>query len=240
MKALMYDELVSWYRLLDPPADHRDEAAVYRDALLAAVPKARTLLELGAGAGHNALFLKQHFECTLTDISEGMLQLSRELNPECEHLSGDMRTLRLGRSFDVVFVHDAVCYMQSAEELRAAMVTAFEHLEAGGAVLIAPDVDRESFAEETQLYEVDEGGRSLRCLEWMWDPDPNDTRYSVDYVFLLREGDKMQTLHDRHIEGLFPRQRWLELLTSVGFESRLVKRDLDDGGLDYVLLGLKR
>ncbi len=33
---------------------------------------------------------------------------SRELNPDCEHVLGDMRTLRLGRTFDAVFVHDAV------------------------------------------------------------------------------------------------------------------------------------
>lgn len=33
MKALLYDELVPWYRLLDPVDDHRDEAAVYDQAL---------------------------------------------------------------------------------------------------------------------------------------------------------------------------------------------------------------
>jgi len=51
-----------------------------------------TVLELGSGAGHNALHLKPHARCTLTDVSEEMLGLSRELNPECEHLLGDMRT----------------------------------------------------------------------------------------------------------------------------------------------------
>ena len=35
---------------------------------------------------------------TLVDLSEEMLAVSRELNPECEHLQGDMRTLRLGRT----------------------------------------------------------------------------------------------------------------------------------------------
>ena len=47
-----------------------------------------------------------------------MLALSRALNPECEHLAGDMRTLRLGRVFDAVFVHDAVCYMTTRADLR--------------------------------------------------------------------------------------------------------------------------
>ena len=67
-----------------------------------------TLLELGSGGGNNASHLKARFNCTLTDISPDMLALSRTLNPECEHLEGDMRTLRLGRTFDVVFIHDAI------------------------------------------------------------------------------------------------------------------------------------
>jgi len=40
-----------------------------------------------------------------------MLELSRTINPEAEHILGDMRTLRLGRTFDAVLIHDAICYM---------------------------------------------------------------------------------------------------------------------------------
>ena len=38
------------------------------------------------------------FTLTLTDLSEGMLAQSRALNPEAEHIAGDMRTLRLNRA----------------------------------------------------------------------------------------------------------------------------------------------
>ena len=73
--------------------------------------EATTLLELGSGGGNNASHLKHRFECTLTDLSPEMLALSRTLNPECEHIEGDMRTLRLERTFDAVFVHDAIAYI---------------------------------------------------------------------------------------------------------------------------------
>lgn len=239
MTPLIYEELLPWYRLLDPTADHEDEASRYRDVLVAAVPEGRNLLELGSGAGSNASFLKQRFQCTLTDISEGMLALSRELNPECEHLLGDMRSLRLERRFDVVFVQDAVCYMHSEAELKSAMETAFVHLKPGGAVLFAPDADRDSFVEHTSLYESDEGTRSLRCMEWTWDPDPSDTLYSVEYALLLRDGAELRAVHDRHIEGLFARETWLGLLGSVGFRGQVVTRQLDDGGPDYMFLGVR-
>ena len=78
MEPLLYGELTPWYRLLDPVADHADEAAVYVAALEGAgAPRGGTLLELGAGAGGNASFVKRNFRCTLTDLSPGMLALSR-------------------------------------------------------------------------------------------------------------------------------------------------------------------
>jgi predicted metal-binding membrane protein len=33
MEPLLYGELAPWYRLLDPPEDHRDEAAIYQQAI---------------------------------------------------------------------------------------------------------------------------------------------------------------------------------------------------------------
>src|SRR5262245_43953920 len=150
MQPLLYSDLIAWYRLVDPPAEHFEEAGCYQAAFeRAASPEPRTLLDLGAGAGHNALYLKRRFRCTLTDVSSEMLALSRELNPECEHVLGDMRTLRLGQSFDVVLVHDAVMYMTTEDDLLAAARTAFTHTRPGGAAVFAPDCFRETFCEDT-------------------------------------------------------------------------------------------
>src|SRR6185369_25590 len=172
MRQRLYGELSSWYRLLDPPEDHRDEAACYQRGFERAVDdraRAQTLLDLGAGAGHNAVHLKRRFRCTLADLSEAMLSLSRQLNPECEHVAGDMRTLRLGRTFDAVLVHDAVAYMTSEADLQAAARTAFEHTRPGGAAIFAPDCLRDTFAERSSVLSGDEpgGGRALRCLQWI-------------------------------------------------------------------------
>ena len=237
MPPLFYRELVSWYRLLDPPADHRDEAASYQAALeRAASPRPETLLELGSGAGHNALHLKRRFRCTLVDPSEEMLGLSRELNPECEHLLGDMRTLRLPRTFDAVLVHDAVMYMTTEEDLFAAVRTAFAHTRSGGAAVFAPDCVRETFAEHTNLIADEDGARALRCLEWAWDPDPTDDTFVTEYGLLLRDGEVVTSAHDRHVEGLFARGTWLRLLTSAGYRVETTERPLDDGATDEVFL----
>ena len=158
---------------------------------------------------------------TLVDLSPGMLDLSRALNPECEHIPGDMRTLRLGRTFDAVLIHDAVMYMTSEDELRQAIETAFVHLKPGGAALIMPDMIRETFVSMTTHGGHDGDGRSIRYIEWTFDPDPSDTTYTVDFAYLLREHNlPVRVVHDCHLFGIFPRETWLRLLSGAGFEPK--------------------
>ena len=149
----MYGDLAEWWPLLSPPEEYAEEAAIYQRALLNHARRPlRTLLELGSGGGNNASYLKSRFTMTLVEPSAGMLAVSRRLNPDCEHVQGDMRTVRLERRFDAVFVHDAVCYMTSERDLRAAMATAFVHSESGGVVLFAPDHVRENFSTSSSHF----------------------------------------------------------------------------------------
>ena len=225
----LYGELAGWFHLLTAPHEYAEESSIYAELL----GGARTVLELGSGGGNNASHLKARFEMTLVDLSEGMLELSRSLNPECRHLAGDMRTVRLGESFDAVFVHDAVDYLTTPEDLRAAMATALAHLEPGGVALFCPDHVRETFASRTEHGGYDEGGRGLRYLEWTWDPDPTDTTYLAEFVYLLREGAEVRAVHDRHTCGLFAREDWLAWLREVGFATAEV--GAGDEGIDVFL-----
>src|SRR5712692_9052024 len=193
--------------------EYRREAAhISRVLRKATRPAPLTVLELGSGGGNSAFHLKAHFAMTLVDLSPRMLLVSRRLNPECEHIKGDIRTLRLGRTFDVVFVHDAICHMTTERDLRAVMQTAFEHCSPGGVALFVPDFVRETFIAGT-----DQGGTGrLRFLQWVFDPDPTDSTYVVDFAILV---------HNRHVQGLFPRARWLHLLREVGLKAVVVEDD---------------
>ncbi len=236
MVAALYSELVPWYRLVDPPEDHAEEAGGYRVALERAIGfHPQTLLELGAGAGHNAVHLKDRFRCTLTDPSSEMQALSRDLNPECEHLAGDMRTVRLDRIFDAVLVHDAVMYMLTEEDLLAAARTAFEHTRPGGVAVFAPDVMRDTFEESSALLESHDDARALRGVAWQWDPDPSDTTFVTDYAFILRDGSGVRVVHDRHVEGLFAKEDWIRILGVAGFGVEVITRE-DEGNDDEIFL----
>jgi SAM-dependent methyltransferase len=224
----LYTELAEWWPLMSAPADYEEEAAFYFNAMQeAADSRIETMLELGAGGGNNASFMKRRVSrMVLTDLSDGMLAHSRALNPECEHHVGDMRTARLGRQFDAVFVHDAVSYMTSEVDLAAAIETAAVHCRPGGVALFAPDHLRETFAPSTNCGGEDGDGRAMRYLEWSWDPDPADTLCTTDYTCVLREADgAVRVIHDRHLEGIFPRETWLRLLHGAGFDSKVVAFD---------------
>ncbi len=228
----MYGELAPWFHLLTPPSDYADDARLVMSQLQATVDgPLRILLELGSGGGNTSSHLARDLRLTLTDPSLEMLALSRAINPDMEHTVGDMRTLRLGLTFDAVLIHDAICYMTTLADLRAAMVTAWEHLRPGGAAVLMPDHILETFRPGTDHggeddMEAADGAqpRGLRYLEWTTDPNPVDTTYQVDYAIMLRETDGVVRLrHDRHIEGLFPRQTWLDLMNEVGFEAHAVR-----------------
>jgi SAM-dependent methyltransferase len=223
----LYGKLAPWFHLLTAPETYVEEATFYLNAIRDALGrKPKTLLELGSGGGNNASHMKKRVpRMTLVDISPGMLKLSRSINPELEHKRGDMRTVRLGQEFDAVFVHDAVTYMTTEDDLRAALETAFVHTRPGGVALFAPDYTRETFEvhEDCGGHDDPQSKRGLRYLEWTSDPDPNDSQYDVDFALLLRDRDgSVRVERDHHVEGLFPRATWLRLLHDAGFRARRV------------------
>jgi SAM-dependent methyltransferase len=217
----LYTELADWFHLLTAPEEYDEEAAYYLRSMVEATgAPPMTLLDLGSGGGNLAFHYKRQVASTLVDLSPQMLAISRAINPECEHLQGDMRSVRLGRTFDAVLVHDAVMYLTTESDLREAMTTAFVHCRPGGVAIFAPDAMRETFVPQTDHGGHDGEGRALRYLEWSWDPDPTDNSYLVDYVYLLHEDGKLPRCElETHESGLFSRADWLRLLAEVGFEA---------------------
>jgi SAM-dependent methyltransferase len=219
---LLYRDLAPWFHLLTAPEDYIVDAQHALQVLTDRIGEPpRTILEMGSGGGNTASHLKAHAELTLADVSAPMLEQSLSLNPECEHLQGDMRTMRLRRTFDAVFVHDAVSYLTTEDDLRAAFVTAWEHLRPGGAAMFEPDHIRETYADATDHGGHDGGPgdpRALRYLLWRSDPDPTDTWYVDEMAYLLRDGDGgLRVARDTHYLGLFPRATWVSLLGDGGF-----------------------
>ena len=239
----LYAELADWYPLLTPLHEYEEESADYIAAFADVFGEAPySLLELGAGAGHNAHYLAPHTsELALVDLAPEMLKIAGRSCPDASLHLGDMRSVRLGRTFDAVFVHDAICYMLTEDDLLAVFETARAHLRPGGVMLIAPDYVTETFEPTEEVGGHDGEGRALRYLGWVWQRPGETDRYVVDYVITTRIGDALPVIYqDRHIEGVFPRDTWRRLLHQAGFTLQALPRvnPEEDRPLDLILARL--
>lgn len=223
-----YGELASWWPLVSAVEDYEEEADFAATLLRRAARPVVDVLELGSGGGHNAWHLGRSFQMTLVDLSPEMIEVSRSANPGMEHRVGDMRTVRVGREFDAVFVHDAVDYMTTEADLRAAMETAFVHLRPGGVVVVVPDDVTETYEPSTDHGGHDESGtgRGVRYLAWSWDPEPYDSLVTTEYTFLLREADgSVRSVTESHVCGLFSTAIWVDVFEAVGFAVEVITEE---------------
>jgi trans-aconitate methyltransferase len=216
----LYTDLASWWPLLSPPEHYEEEAEVviaFLRETLGEVPAA--ILELGSGGGNTASYLKRHATMTLVDLSPDMLAVSRALNPGVGHIEGDMRTVRLDRTFDAVFIHDAIMYMITQDDLAAALTTAHAHLKPGGALLVMPDCVSETYVPNVEDGGEDgEDGRAMRYLIWTHPPVAGATAFYEDFAMMLRTVDgAVECVHDRHLFGVFSRAQWQEAFRRAGF-----------------------
>jgi SAM-dependent methyltransferase len=226
-----YETLAAWWPWISPLEDYESEMQQVIRLIEARSPSARTMLELGSGGGHNAYYLKQRYAMTLTDIHEAMLSQSKRLNPDCEHVQGDMRTLALATTFDLVFAHDAIDYITSEADLDLVARNAHRHLRPGGLFVCMPDHVRERFEPGTECGGSDsDDGHAIRYLEWTPEVVPGATTSTTVYSFVAREADgTLRSFVEEHVCGLFPEATWVAILERAGFAVEVLdEMDVED------------
>jgi SAM-dependent methyltransferase len=215
----LYSDLAWLWPVISPAEDYIPEVEQFvRRIQQHSGRPVHTLLDLGCGGGHNDRWFKLHYQVAGVDLSPGMLDLARQLNPECTYLAGDMRTLRIGQTFDAVVIADSISYMLSEADLRQAFMTAFEHLNPGGVFLTYAEENREQFVQNaTSTTTHAHGNLEVTLIENLYDPNPSDTTIEVTYVYLIRQAGELRVELDRHTLGLFSLRTWEILLRETGF-----------------------
>lgn len=225
----LYSDLAWLWPILSPPEHYEAEAETLRELYerlgrpSAGRPR---LLDLGAGGGHLLAHLAEDFDCTASDLSPAMLELCARLVPGARRVVGDMRHLRLGETFDAIVIQDAIDYMRTADDVRAALATASAHLAPGGLLFVAPTYTSDNFVDTDAEHDADESG-NLTYLSYVHDPDPADTEYELVLVYLIRspETRAVDVTVDRHRCGLFSESEWLGFLAEAGFSGAAVEDD---------------
>jgi SAM-dependent methyltransferase len=218
-----YSELAWTEPIIAPPEEYVEETELFSKIIKEhSKIKPKTLLHLGCGAGGNDYTFKKHFKVTGVDISEDMLEIARNYNPEVTYLHGDMRTVKLYECFDVVAIPDSIGYMTTVEDLKSAIITAYNHLKPGGVLLIVANI-KEEFTENNFVYTGSKGDVEITVFENNYIPDPDRTTYEATVIYLIRHKGKLEIHTDCHIIGLFKLDTWLDLLKEAGLEVKQVK-----------------
>lgn len=233
----LYDDLAWLWPIWGSPEEYADYCKhVTRVIRQHAEIPVSSLLNIGCGGGKNAFNLKRSYHVTGLDLSPRMLELARQLNPECEFLHGDMRTFDLGRAFDAVLLDDAISYMATRADLRSAFAAAWRHLHPGGVMVVNPDDTKETFRQNRTMASPAGPGRPTHVdvvfVENSFDPDTADDHYEETMVYLVREHGKLRVEVDRHVLGLFAIDTWRVALTEVGF--KLHEETYSERGKEYV------
>ena len=228
----LYGALAHLWPLMSPPNHYEDEARYWLGELRSRLAQGkRCILDLGTGGGHHLHHLTAEFDATAVDMSEAMLSHSLRLNPRVAYHIGDMRTVRLGETFDAVLVHDSISYMTTEADLLSVFATARAHLRPGGLLIAAPDDHTDTFDPPRVEYQTNtDGDTELTYVEYSTDLDPNDTTIETTYVFFIKRGGELRVEVDNHKKGLFPMATWERLLTEAGFEVDQVDYPVSEDG----------
>ena len=234
----LYSDLAFLWPLVSRPEEYAEEAAHWRELLREKLGRSPYhILELGVGGGHNLHHLIAGNEAVVVDLSESMLAHCRRLNPTVELHVGDMRTIRLDRTFSAVLIHDAVSHMLTESDLTSVFRTAAAHLEPGGVLITSPDFFAETFLDPaTERATHSEGNLEVSYFEYTYDPDPSDSMIETVTTFLIRSPGELRIEHDRHRLGLFPRAIWIRILGESGFTAEIRKFSLGPEDRPYELI----
>ncbi|MDZ7960050.1 MAG: class I SAM-dependent methyltransferase [Aulosira sp. DedQUE10] len=200
-----------YYDLLYRDKDYIREVQFIHQLIQTYAPEALTILELGCGtAKHAALLAKESYEIDGVDFSQEMLlkaenrisQLPTDVSSKLKLFHGDIREVRLNRTFDVVLsLFHVISYQTKNEDLLATFATVKEHLKPGGififdiwygpAVLSEPPEVRVKRLEDAEIYVT-------RIAE----PEiyPNENLVDVNYQIFIQDksSDAVEEIRETH------------------------------------------
>lgn len=230
----VFGSYARYYNLLYRDKDYTAEAQFVHELIQSYSPAAKSILELGCGTGvHATLLADRGYRVCGVDLSPEMLeQANQRVETLPEHQAaqltfqqGDVRSIRLDRTFDVVVsLFHVISYQTVNEDLQAAFATARQHLNSGGLFLFdcwyGPAVlsDRPSVRVKRLADEILSVTRIAEPVLY-----PNQNWVDVNYQILIQDSLSIETLQETHrMRYLF--QPEVELL-------------LSQAGFDYVTAG---
>jgi len=233
----LYNELAWTWEILVSEEEYLPEARFVKKMIKKyKKTPGNELLDVGCGAGHHDLFLKDDYKVVGIDGGKKMLELAKRRNPELEYHQADMRTFQLNRKFDLVMAMDMIMYNLTYPDLKKTLQNFSNHLKVGGLLLFYVENLKDKFEQnKTRFKKHKKGNIEIVLIENDYDPNPDDTEFECHLIFLIRKDGQIKIEVDKHHMGLFELNRILQILKDLNFKTHLY--ELDFSGKKYTKEG---
>lgn len=215
--------------------DYGAEAAVVRELVeqrAALAPATGSLLDVACGTGAHLAELSGSFaEAAGVDLSAEMLAVAARTSPGVPLTEGDMRDFRLGRTFSAVTcMFGSVGYLESTDDLNAAVANLAGHLAPGGVLVVEPWWFPDNFLPGwvgADVVEVE--GRSIARVSHTVRAG-RTSRMEVHYTVAASDTG-VEHFTDTHVMALFERAEYEEAFRRAGLELEYLRHELYGPGL---------
>lgn len=202
--------------------DYRAETAELRRIIEESSPGAKTLLDVACGTGAHLAELRQWYEVEGADLSPAMLAVARQRLPGVKLHEADMRTLDLGRSFDVVIcLFSSIGYITDPIEMRSAVARLAAHVARGGVLIldgwVRPDEWREGARPEPDIAQDDE---TLVVRMAFTRREGNVTNLDMHHLVQTAEG--IDYFVENHRLALTPTEDYVSAVEGAGLVARVI------------------
>ena len=217
-----FQKYSAYYDLLYADKDYAAEAGYVARTLQAANSAVRTILELGSGTGrHGRLLAGMGFDVFGIERSRDMAAIAQSSTADAPSAGafkwegafkcevGDLRVVRVGRTFDaVISLFHVISYQVTDDDLRAAFSTASEHLENGGLFLFDVWHGPAVVVTEPSIRKKEAAKGRYRVKRVAY-PERNATAGTVKVVYALdcediESGERAQFQEEHLMRYLFP------------------------------------
>jgi len=181
----------------------------------------KILIDVACGSGgHAELLSKAGFEVYAVDMSPAMLRLLKRNLPAAKVIKQDMKKLQIPVQADVLIcMYNSINYNYSYAALSSTLKRFYHHLKPGGVVIF------------DTAFMTDTWKPGPFSVETITAPDFEAARVNkstrkksfgiVDIVFVIFEKGRKKIVETQNKIFLPDRKRILEIMTQVGFKSKL-------------------
>lgn len=185
---------------------------------------AGTVLDLGCGTARDLAGLVGTHDCVGVDVQPALIEHARHQHPGLDLCVGDLRTLRLDRTFDTILcLGNSLAYLHHNDDIQAAFATFAAHAHTGTLLIIVTQI-APAAAGASASNRVDAAGvHADVTIEHSW-----DVRTQIATVHRTWHFDDGDTAHDRiQRRVLFPQELHL-YATLAGFTPLALFTDVQD------------